>query len=183
MGTIDAVFIESTNSVFLVMVLIVLILILFISSSSFSSKRNVKEPPGPRAFPLLGNLLQLDLKRLDMSLMEVSFFCGNFSGIFFPPCGSFFTFDLPMSVKISTYSTVLSYLRNMDQSSPSIWDLKKVVVLAGYRTVKEALVDCMFACEDKIMEECQYLLIFSRNLKVQLSLFKLGWTSIIWNFT
>lgn len=50
---------------------------------------------------------------------------------FFPPCGSFFTFDLPMSVKISTYSTVLSYLRNMDQSSPSIWDLKKVVVLAG----------------------------------------------------
>lgn len=125
MGTIDAVFIESTNSVFLVMVLIVLILILFISSSSFSSKRNVKEPPGPRAFPLLGNLLQLDLKRLDISLMEVSFFCGNFSGIFSPPCGSFFTFDLPMSVKISTYSTVLSYLRNMDQSSPSIWDLKK----------------------------------------------------------
>lgn len=98
----------------------------------------------------------------------------TFQGFFSPPCGSFFTFDLPMSVKISTYSTVLSYLRNMDQSSPSIWDLKKVVVLAGYRTVKEALVDCMFACEDKIMEECQYLLIFSRNLKVQLSLFKLG---------
>lgn len=56
-----------------------------------------------------------------------------------------------------------------------------MVVLAGYRTVKEALVDCdevfgetAFACEDKIIEECQYLLIFSRNLKVQLSLFKLG---------
>lgn len=85
MGTIDAVFIESTNSVFLVMVLIVLILIFFISSSSFSSKRNVKEPPWPRAFPLLGNLLQLDLKRLDISLMEVFFFSGNFSGIFSPP--------------------------------------------------------------------------------------------------
>lgn len=59
------------------------------------------------------------------------FFVATFQGFFSPPCGwfispgSFFTFDLPMSVKISTYSTVLSYLRNMDQSSPSIWDLKK----------------------------------------------------------
>lgn len=85
MGTIDAVFIESTNSVFLVMVLIVLILILFISSSSFSSKRNVKESPGPRAFPLLGNLLQLDLKRLDISWMEVSFFLWQLFRDFFPP--------------------------------------------------------------------------------------------------
>lgn len=43
--------------------------------------------------------------------------------------------------------------------------------------MKEALVDCMFACEDKIMEECQYLLIFSRNLKVQLSLF--NWDELV----
>ncbi|XP_063351795.1 cytochrome P450 2K1-like isoform X2 [Pelmatolapia mariae] len=173
MGTTDVVFIESTNSVFLVMVLIVLILIFFISSSSFSSKRNVKEPPGPRAFPLLGNLLQLDLKRLDISLMEL-----------FKKYGSVFTVYL----------------------GP-----KKVVVLAGYRTVKEALVDCdevfgerqplhiadefsqghgLFwsngdswremrrfaltnlrdfgmgkrACEDKIIEECQYLIdIFKKS--------------------
>lgn len=38
---------------------------------SFSSDKK-QEPPGPRPVPLFGNLFQLDLKRLDQSLFDVS---------------------------------------------------------------------------------------------------------------
>ncbi|XP_077353473.1 cytochrome P450 2K1-like [Festucalex cinctus] len=73
------------------------------ASKRFSSPRDAKkEPPGPRPWPLLGNLLQLDLNWLDRGLCELA------------KCyGSVFTV----------------YMGN-----------KKVVVLAGYKAVKEALV-------------------------------------------
>ncbi|XP_024127729.1 cytochrome P450 2K1 [Oryzias melastigma] len=61
------------------------------------------EPPGPRPLLFLGNLLQLDLKRLDKSLCDLSKKYGPVFQIYFGP--------------------------------------KKVVVLAGYRTVKQALVN------------------------------------------
>ncbi|KAL3979390.1 DNA-repair protein XRCC4 [Sarotherodon galilaeus] len=174
MGIIDVVFIQLTNSVFLVCVVTALLLIFFISSSIFSSQRNGKEPPGPRAVPLVGNLLQLDLKRLDNSLLELSRKYGSVFTVYLGP--------------------------------------KKVVILAGYKTVKEALVDYdeVFgarislkvlddysqghgllwsngdswkemrrfaltnlrdfgmgkrACEDKIIEECQYLIDIFENFK------------------
>uniref|UniRef100_A0A8D3A2X8 Cytochrome P450 2K1-like n=1 Tax=Scophthalmus maximus TaxID=52904 RepID=A0A8D3A2X8_SCOMX len=82
--------------------LLVLLLIYLVSSSSFSSQGYGKEPPGPRALPLLGNLLQLDLRRLYISLVKLS-----------EKYGSVFTVYLGR---------------------------QKVVVLAGYKTVKEALV-------------------------------------------
>ncbi|XP_071329721.1 cytochrome P450 2K1-like [Trachinotus anak] len=78
------------------------LLILHLVSSRFTSKEMGKEPPGPRPLPLLGNLLQLDLKRPYKTLCELS-----------KKYGSVFT------VYLGT---------------------KRVVVLAGYKAVKEALV-------------------------------------------
>ncbi|XP_042247656.1 cytochrome P450 2K1-like [Thunnus maccoyii] len=81
---------------------VAVLLVLCLVSSSFTSQETGKEPPGPRSLPLLGNLLQLDLKRPYKTLCELS-----------KKYGSVFT------VYLGT---------------------KKVVVLAGYKTVKEALV-------------------------------------------
>ncbi|XP_077353486.1 cytochrome P450 2K1-like isoform X1 [Festucalex cinctus] len=60
-------------------------------------------PPGPRPLPLIGNLLQLDLKRLDETLFSLSKTYGPVFTVYFGP--------------------------------------KKVVVLAGSRTVRQALVN------------------------------------------
>ncbi|XP_019109555.1 cytochrome P450 2K1 [Larimichthys crocea] len=79
------------------------LLILFRVSSSFTSQKRQNEPPGPRPFPLLGNLLQIDLQRPYKTLSELS-----------KKYGSVFTVYLGTS---------------------------KVVVLTGYKTVKEALVN------------------------------------------
>lgn len=78
------------------------LLVLRLLYFSFSSQEQ-REPPGPRPLPLFGNLFQVDLKRLDQSLFELSKKYGPVFQVYF--------------------------------------GLKKVVVLAGYRTVKEALVN------------------------------------------
>uniref|UniRef100_A0A3P8Y7I5 unspecific monooxygenase n=1 Tax=Esox lucius TaxID=8010 RepID=A0A3P8Y7I5_ESOLU len=79
------------------------LLVLYLFSSGSSSEPQGKEPPGPRPLPLLGNLFQLDLKRLYHTLCKMS-----------KEYGSVFTVHI----------------------GP-----RKVVVLAGYKTVKEALVN------------------------------------------
>uniref|UniRef100_A0A3Q0RZY0 Uncharacterized protein n=1 Tax=Amphilophus citrinellus TaxID=61819 RepID=A0A3Q0RZY0_AMPCI len=173
MGILD-IFLQCFSSAYLLCALTLLLLIYLISSSSYSTKNNGKEPPGPRSFPVLGNLLQLDLKKPYHTLLELS-----------RKYGSVFTIHL----------------------GP-----QKVVVLAGYKTVKEALVtyDDVFgdrnpmrivhemahghgvvwsngdswkemrrfaltnlrdfgmgkrACEDKITEECQHLIEVFKKFK------------------
>lgn len=64
-------FLQSFSSVSLLGALVVLLLVYLISSSSFSSKADGKEPPGPKPLPLLGNLLQLDLNKPYNTLCEV----------------------------------------------------------------------------------------------------------------
>ncbi|XP_072217957.1 cytochrome P450 2K1-like [Leuresthes tenuis] len=102
MGIVD-VLLQSFISVSLLGSLAALLLIYFISSFIFRSEEKRKEPPGPIPLPLLGNLLQLDLKKPHTTLLEFSKKYGSVFTVYF---GS-----------------------------------KKVVVLAGYKTVKEALVN------------------------------------------
>uniref|UniRef100_A0A4W6GAS9 Uncharacterized protein n=2 Tax=Lates calcarifer TaxID=8187 RepID=A0A4W6GAS9_LATCA len=82
---------------------IVGLLVLHLLFSKLRSQENQREPPGPKPLPLLGNLLQLDLRRLDRALFDLS----------------------------KTYGPVFTVY----------FGFKKVVVLAGYRTVKQALVN------------------------------------------
>ncbi|XP_031601894.2 cytochrome P450 2K1-like isoform X1 [Oreochromis aureus] len=82
---------------------VVLLLVLYLVSIIFISKEKRNEPPGPRPLPLLGNLLQIDLKRPHKTLCELS-----------KKYGSVFTL---------------------------YFGINKVVVLAGYETVREALVN------------------------------------------
>ncbi|XP_070703566.1 uncharacterized protein [Pempheris klunzingeri] len=90
-----------TSASLLAAIVGLLVLHLFCSSCNPQGKK--REPPGPKPLPLLGNLLQVDLKRLDSSLLDLS----------------------------KKYGPVFT-----------VWlGLKRVVVLAGYRTVKQALVN------------------------------------------
>uniref|UniRef100_A0A3B4U9M0 Cytochrome P450 2K1-like n=1 Tax=Seriola dumerili TaxID=41447 RepID=A0A3B4U9M0_SERDU len=81
---------------------VAVLLVLYLVSCSFTSEKMGKEPPGPPPLPLLGNLLQLDLKRPYKTLCELSKKYGSVFTVYF--------------------------------------GTNKVVVLAGYKAVKEALV-------------------------------------------
>ncbi|XP_061740857.1 cytochrome P450 2K1-like isoform X2 [Nerophis ophidion] len=79
------------------------LLAVYLLYSSWTFQDEQKRPPGPRPLPLLGNLHQLDLQRLDNSLFKLS----------------------------KRYGPVFTvYL-----------GLKKVVVLAGCKTVRQALIN------------------------------------------
>ncbi|XP_068454787.1 cytochrome P450 2K1-like isoform X1 [Clinocottus analis] len=94
---------QSSSSVSLVGALVLLLLVYLVSSFSFSSQKDRKGPPGPKPLPLLGNLLQLDLKMPYKTLVELSKKYGSVFTVYMGP--------------------------------------QKVVVLAGYKTMKEALVN------------------------------------------
>ncbi|XP_054617784.1 cytochrome P450 2K4-like isoform X1 [Dunckerocampus dactyliophorus] len=101
MGLLE-IFLQADTGVPLLGAAVILLLVYF-ASSTFNSSEGGYEPPGPRPLPLLGNLLQLDLKRPYNTLVELS---KKYGPVFTVYLGS-----------------------------------KKVVVLAGYQTVKEALVN------------------------------------------
>ncbi|XP_071323937.1 cytochrome P450 2K1-like isoform X2 [Trachinotus anak] len=102
MGILD-VFLQSSSSASLLGALVILLLVYLLSTFSFSTQEKGKDPPGPKPLPLLGNLLQLDLRRPYNTLLELSKKYGSVFTVYLGP--------------------------------------QKVVVLAGYKTVKEALVN------------------------------------------
>lgn len=69
MGVFDLL-LQSSTSVSLLGALLLLLLLFFVSSLSFGSEDR-KCPPGPKPLPIVGNLLQLDLRRPYNSLLEV----------------------------------------------------------------------------------------------------------------
>ncbi|KAM9471814.1 cytochrome P450 2K1-like [Salvelinus alpinus] len=82
---------------------VLFLLVLYLLYSGSNSEEQGKEPPGPRPLPLLGNMLQLDFKKLYHSLCELSKKYGSIFTIHFGP--------------------------------------KKMIVLVGYKMVKQALVN------------------------------------------
>ncbi|XP_028979787.2 cytochrome P450 2K1-like [Esox lucius] len=103
MSLIEGLLLQAPSSTVTLLGAGLFLLVLYLFSSGSSSEPQGKEPPGPRPLPLLGNLFQLDLKRLYHTLCKMS-----------KEYGSVFTVHI----------------------GP-----RKVVVLAGYKTVKEALVN------------------------------------------
>ncbi|XP_061893170.1 cytochrome P450 2K1-like isoform X1 [Entelurus aequoreus] len=94
---------SSSSTTVLVGVFVLLLLAVATRSFTLQSKESEREPPGPKPWPLLGNLLQLNLNKTYKEFCELS-----------ERYGSVFT------VYMGT---------------------NKVVVLAGYKAVKEALVN------------------------------------------
>ncbi|XP_014049738.1 cytochrome P450 2K1 isoform X1 [Salmo salar] len=92
-----------TSSTVTLLGALLFLLALYRLSSGSNSEEQGKAPPGPRPLPLLGNMLQLDLKRPYRTLCELSKKYGSVFMVHFGPT--------------------------------------KVVILAGYNTVNQALVN------------------------------------------
>uniref|UniRef100_A0A3B1IMS7 Cytochrome P450 2K1-like n=1 Tax=Astyanax mexicanus TaxID=7994 RepID=A0A3B1IMS7_ASTMX len=103
MGVMEGLFLVQSSST-VVLLGVLLLLLLYLLSSGSESPKEGQEPPGPRPLPILGNLLQLNLKTLHLSLCDLSKKYGPVFKIHLGP--------------------------------------KKIIVLAGYKTVKQALVNC-----------------------------------------
>uniref|UniRef100_A0A3Q1K2Y8 Uncharacterized protein n=2 Tax=Anabas testudineus TaxID=64144 RepID=A0A3Q1K2Y8_ANATE len=165
-------FLQSSTSI--VLLGVVLLLVYFVSSASFSYQGRGREPPGPRPLPVLGNLLQLDLKRPYQTLLELS-----------KKYGSVFTVYLGSRkvVVLSGYKTMKEALVNYadvfgEKDPPVIaqefsrghgviwsngdsWKEMRRFALANLRDFGMGKK----ACEDKIIEECNFLIDALKNFR------------------
>ncbi|XP_044025011.1 cytochrome P450 2K1-like isoform X3 [Siniperca chuatsi] len=173
MGILDL-FLQSSSSVSLLGALVVLLLVYLVSSFSFSSQEYGKEPPGPRPLPVLGNLLQLDLKRPYNTLLELSKKYGSVFTVYFGP---------KKVVVLAGYKTVKEALVNyadefgdrdpmqivheFTQGNGVVWsngDSWKEMRRFALTNLKDFGMGKK-ACEDKIIEECDYLIEVFKKFK------------------
>ncbi|XP_045898262.1 cytochrome P450 2K1-like, partial [Micropterus dolomieu] len=165
---------ESSSSLSLLGALLVLLLVYLISSSSFTSQEDGKDPPGPKRLPLLGNLLQLDLKRPYQSLLELSKKYGSVFTVYLGP---------KKVVVLAGYKTVKEALVNHAEefgdrdpmqvmqdtskgngvlwSNGDSWKEMRRFALTNLRDFGMGKK----ACEDKIIEECDYLIEVFKKFK------------------
>ncbi|XP_033827150.1 cytochrome P450 2K1-like [Periophthalmus magnuspinnatus] len=146
---------------------IALILLLYIIINSLTAEELRKEPPGPRPWPLLGNLMQLDLKRLFVTLHEMSRKYGNIFTVYFGP---------NKVVVLAGFKTVKEALVGFaeefgDRATPKVlhdFIQNHGIIFCNGETWKEmrrfaltTLRDFGMGkrlAEDKIVEECHYLI-------------------------
>ncbi|TDH00730.1 hypothetical protein EPR50_G00191610 [Perca flavescens] len=167
---------QSSNSISLLGGLLVLLLVCLVCSSSFSSKENRKEPPGPKPFPLIGNLLQLDLKRPYNTLLKLSKTYGSVFTVYLGP---------QKVVVLAGYKTVkealVNYADEFGERDPMLimhesnqghgvlwangdsWKEMRRFALTNLRDFGMGKK----ASEDKIIEECEYLIEVFKKFKDQ----------------
>lgn len=111
---------------------VILSLLLLQLCFSLISREKRQDLPGPKTLPLLGNLHHLDLKRLDNDLIQVRTFMFPFCSVCVGGGSHGVTFPISLLLQLSKkYGQVFRiYLAN-----------KKVVVLVGYKAVKQALIN------------------------------------------
>ncbi|KAK2889848.1 cytochrome P450 2K1-like [Channa argus] len=172
MGMLD-VFLQLSSSASLLVALVVLLLV-YIISSSLSSQEKVKGPPGPKPLPLLGNLLQLDLERPYLTLLELSKKYGSVFTVYMGP---------KKVVILAGYKTVKEALVNYGEefgdrdqiqivnefnkghgviwSNGDVWKELRRFALTNLRDFGMGKK----ACEDKIIEECDFLIEVFKKFK------------------
>ncbi|XP_035851086.1 cytochrome P450 2K1-like isoform X2 [Sander lucioperca] len=173
MGILDL-FLQSSSSISLLGALLVLLLVYLVSSSSFSSKEDKKGPPGPKPFPLIGNLLQLDLKRPYNTLLKLSKTYGSVFTVYLGP---------QKVVVLAGYKTVkealVNYAEEFGERDPMLimeeysqghgvlwsngdsWKEMRRFALTNLRDFGMGKK----ASEDKIIEECDYLIEVFKTFK------------------
>lgn len=72
MALFEEVLLQPTSTGILLGLVMMFLLIVYLLSPDASFQEENKEPPGPKPLPILGNLLQLNLKRPYLTLCEVS---------------------------------------------------------------------------------------------------------------
>ncbi|KAF1376962.1 hypothetical protein PFLUV_G00216950 [Perca fluviatilis] len=154
MGVLEP-FLQSSSSISLLGGLLVLLLV-YLVSSSFSSKEDSKEPPGPKPFPLIGNLLQLDLKRLYNTLLKLS-----------KTYGSVFTWCKcarawgPEVLAARVRQTAACVLCRVIWANGDSWKEMRRFALTNLRDFGMGKK----ASEDKIIEECEHLIEVFKKFK------------------
>ncbi|XP_029352414.1 cytochrome P450 2K1-like [Echeneis naucrates] len=174
MAIVDYIF-QTSTSVFLLWTLLVLLLV-YLALSFVPPQEDQKGPPGPRPLPLLGNLLQLDLKRPYETLLKFSRKYGSVFTVYFGP---------KKVVVLVGYQAVKEALVNraeefgerdltpiLEESSKGhgiLWsngDSWREMRRFGEATFREFLADKK-AWEDKIIDETQHLIKVFRKFKGQ----------------
>ncbi|KAK2855893.1 hypothetical protein Q5P01_004628 [Channa striata] len=173
MGVLD-VFLQSSSSVSLLGLVAVLLLVYLISSNNFSSLGEGRVPPGPRPLPVLGNLLQIDLKRPYNTLLKLSKKYGSVFTVYLGP---------QKVVVLAGYETLKEALINYADefgdrfeipiikeeqnghgvlwSNGDSWRDMRPFALTNLRDFGMGKK----ACEDKIIEECGYLVEVFKGFK------------------
>ncbi|XP_078130938.1 cytochrome P450 2K1-like [Sander vitreus] len=173
MGILDLC-LQSSSSISLLGGLLVLLLVYLVCSSSFSSKEDRNEPPGPKPFPLIGNLLQLDLKKPYNTLLKLTKKYGSVFTVYLGP---------QKVVVLAGYKTVkealVNYADEFGERDPMLimqeysqghgvlwsngdsWKEMRRFALTNLRDFGMGKK----ASEDKIIEECEYLIEVFKKFK------------------